>query len=214
MFESSLYAYGMNLPVVRSAPELKRQQRGRFHDMPNDADNFGAAYNAIVHQAFNLGYERVIICNDDIVLRPDTLQLLQEDLAFIEKRGIVWGHVATRSDMVRRGGGMHGQFIGENDGERVRETRVVSPLCSIVQPSTWVDFPPVNSYSDDVQCWDMRRAGARVFVSRAYVHHVGGISIADRSTALQDGIDAVNKLRKIREDFVNESGLFAPNGGF
>ena len=197
MFNASYREYVAPVPLIMSAPGLPREGRGNIHAMPNTGESFGESYNAAVRQAFNLGYERVVICNDDIVFRPDTHRLLMEDVDAIEAQGITkWGHVACRADNILR----NAQWIGNNDGSAIREARMIAPICSVVQPSTWVDFPHCNTYSDNVQCWDMIRAGARIFISRAYVHHVGGLTIADRDRALADARAAYDYLHSVRED--------------
>lgn len=197
VFEASLANYGQNLPIIRSAPELTRQLRGRYHDMPNVADNYGDAYNAVVAQAWNLGYDRVIVCNDDIVLRPDTIQILFQDADILDANGIQWGYIGCRSDMVL----MNRQWIGHNQGHTIVESEMVAPLCALFQRETWIPYPPVNTYSDNVQCWDMRNAGSKLFISRAYVHHVGGITVANPERAQADIEAAKAKLAQIRPDF-------------
>jgi hypothetical protein len=46
----------------------------------NTADNFGDAYNNVVHQAINDGHNDILVCNDDIVFTPYTWPTLAEDL--------------------------------------------------------------------------------------------------------------------------------------
>ena len=52
-------------------------------------------------------------------------------------------------------------------------TDVIAPICSYIHKDAWVDFPPINWYSDDVQCLDIQKNGFQHAISRAYVHHVG-----------------------------------------
>jgi len=204
---ASKESYLLSIPMVFSQPDIPRELRGHIHCIPNTGASFGESYNAAVRLAFELGYERVVICNDDIVFRHDTHQLLMEDVDAIEAQGITnWGHVACRTDNVMR----HAlQWIANNDGSAIRETHFVAPICSVVQPSTWVDFPHCNTYSDNVQCWDMVTAGNRLFVSRAYVHHVGGLTIANRERALSDAREAYDYLHATREDAAELPFLFS-----
>jgi hypothetical protein len=193
------------VPLLESGPNFTRGTVGSCHTMPNTGKSFGESYNAAVHQAFDFGYERVVICNDDIVFAPHTHQMLMRDVDALEASGITnWGHVACRADNILR----NLQWIGNNDGSSIRETTMIAPICSVVQPSTWVDFPHCNTYSDNVQCWDMARSGARIFVSRAYVHHVGGLTIANRERALSDAREAYDYLHRTREDAAELPFLF------
>jgi hypothetical protein len=61
-------------------------------------------------------------------------------------------------------------FLRFESERSIIETPVIAPICAWIHRDAWVDFPPINWFSDDVQCADMKR---RHFVSRAYVHHVG-----------------------------------------
>ncbi len=45
--------------------------RHRTVNLPNDATNFGDAYNAVVKRAFE-EFDEVVVCNDDIVFNPIT----------------------------------------------------------------------------------------------------------------------------------------------
>lgn len=197
VLEKSLEVYGNKLPIIRSAPSLLRETYGRRHDMPNTADNYGDAYNAVAAQAWNLGYDRIIICNDDIVLRPDTIDILFADADALDMEGGKWGYIGCRSDMVLR----NRQWIGKNQGHTIVESEMVAPLCALFQRETWIPYPPVNTYSDNVQCWDMRAAGCKLYISRAYVHHVGGITVANPERAQADIEIAKAKLTQIRPDF-------------
>jgi hypothetical protein len=61
-------------------------------------------------------------------------------------------------------------FLRYQSERHIVETPVIAPICAWIHRDSWVDFPPINWFSDDVQCADMKR---RHFISRAYVHHVG-----------------------------------------
>jgi hypothetical protein len=54
------------------------------------------------------------------------------------------------------------------------QTDIIAPFAAYIHRDAWIDFPPINNYSDDVQCLDMRLEGTKNYISRAYVHHVGG----------------------------------------
>jgi hypothetical protein len=129
--------------------------------------SFGADYNAVVNKAFEK-HDEIIVANDDIVLTPTTYQTLLDDVAKLKKAYKV-GWVAARSDEVRP--------LQQGKNSKMFEVPVISPLFAYISKEAWVDFPPLNWYSDDVQCIDVSKKGFRHFVSRAYIHHVGSSTI-------------------------------------
>ena len=136
--------------------------------------NFGDAYNFAAREAFKR-HDEILICNDDIVFTPTTWRVLLEDVAHLRKVVPDLGYVATRSDYARgeqnvRSGRGKIDFLRYQSERHIVETPVIAPICAWVHRNAWVDFPPINWFSDDVQCADMKR---RHFISRAYVHHVG-----------------------------------------
>ena len=151
--------------------------RHRTVNMPNDATNFGDAYNAVVKRAFQ-EFHSVVVCNDDIVFNPSTWKLLGEDVAFLRDKSIPLGWASARSDYAR---GLQNIRLGQGKMEWFRYetenliniTDVIAPICSYISKEAWVDFPPINWYSDDVQCLDIQKKGFQHAISRAYVHHVG-----------------------------------------
>ena len=151
--------------------------RHRTVTLPNDATNFGDAYNAVVKRAFE-EVDEVVVCNDDIVFNPSTWKLLGEDVAFLRDKSIPLGWASARSDYAR---GLQNIRLGQGKMEWFRYetenliniTDVIAPICSYISKEAWVDFPPINWYSDDVQCLDIQKNGFQHAISRAYVHHVG-----------------------------------------
>ena len=151
--------------------------RHRTVNLPNDATNFGDAYNAVVKRAFE-EVDEVVVCNDDIVFNPTTWKLLGEDVAFLRDKSIPLGWASARSDYAR---GLQNIRLGQGKMEWFRYetenliniTDVIAPICSYISKEAWVDFPPLNWYSDDVQCLDIQKKGFQHAISRAYVHHVG-----------------------------------------
>lgn len=136
--------------------------------------NFGDAYNFAAREAFKR-HDEILICNDDIVFTPTTWAVLLEDVAHLRKVVPNLGYVATRSDYARgeqnvRSGRGKIDFLRYQSERHIVETPVIAPICAWIHRDAWVDFPPINWFSDDVQCADMKR---RHFISRAYVHHVG-----------------------------------------
>jgi len=151
--------------------------RHRTVNLPNDATNFGDAYNAVVKRAFE-EVDEVVVCNDDIVFNPTTWKLLGEDVSFLRDKSIPLGWASARSDYAR---GLQNIRLGQGKMEWFRYetenliqiTDVIAPICSYISKEAWVDFPPINWYSDDVQCLDIQKKGFQHAISRAYVHHVG-----------------------------------------
>ena len=136
--------------------------------------NFGDAYNFAAREAFKR-HDEILICNDDIVFTPTTWAVLLADVAKLRKVVPNLGYVATRSDYARgeqnvRSGRGKIDFLRYESERHIVETPVIAPICAWIHRDSWVDFPPINWFSDDVQCLDMKR---RHFISRAYVHHVG-----------------------------------------
>jgi len=136
--------------------------------------NFGDAYNFAAREAFKR-HDEILVCNDDIVFTPTTWDVLMEDVAHLRKVVPNLGYVATRSDYARgeqnvRSGRGRIDFLRYESERQIVEAPVIAPICAWIHRDAWVDFPPINWFSDDVQCLDMKR---RHFISRAYVHHVG-----------------------------------------
>lgn len=138
--------------------------------IPNTATNYGDAYNAIVHEAFKK-YDEIIVANDDIVLTPTTYVMLQDDVNWHKQSGKA-GWVVARSDYVRPA-----QMASNLSDTMTYRINRCSPLFGYVSKEAWVDYPPINWYSDDIQCLDMEAKGYRHLVSRAYVHHAGSQTI-------------------------------------
>ena len=151
--------------------------RHRTINLPNEAKNFGDAYNFVVGRAFQ-EFDEVVVCNDDIVFNPYTWEALEEDVSLLRSENIPLGWVACRSDYAR---GYQNIRLGQGNMEwfkyetehKILTAKIIAPICAYIHRDAWVDFPPINWYSDDIQCIDMMSKGLRHFISRAYVHHVG-----------------------------------------
>jgi hypothetical protein len=136
--------------------------------------NFGDDYNAAMEVAFR-DYDEIIIANDDIVLNPNSYNLLIEDVEFLKNRyPRNLGFVAARSDYVRP----H-QSITKQENGNILQCQVISPLFAYISKEAFAkaNFPPINWFSDDVICKDLNAAGYQHFVSRSYVHHAGSQTI-------------------------------------
>lgn len=150
--------------------------RHRTHNISNTATNFGDIYNELAAWAFQT-HDSIVIANDDVVLDPSTWQLLKEDVAHLARFNRL-GWVSCRSDRVRPG-----QQSWRLDPDQTFEVATMSPLFACISREAWQPFPPINWFSDDVNCVDLSRQGCHHFVSRAFVHHVGSATIGQDNTA-------------------------------
>jgi hypothetical protein len=172
--------------------------------------NFGTSYNALVDTMMRGGHRTFAIANDDIVLRPDSFQLLNEDIEICSSEGRPWGVIASRADYVRMGPQNIRFTYGEAQQSTIQNTHElqivavpsVAPLLAAYTRESWVDFPPINFYSDDVQCFDIRAKGYEVFVSRSYVHHVGSQTLGVANYE-EDAKKSLDWLLTNRPDFSN-----------
>ena len=164
--------------------------RHRTINLPNPAKNFGDAYNAAVHEAMQ-SHEDLLVLNDDVVLTPTFWQTMVEDLRLIPEENRGW--VAARADFAR--GLQNIRYRHEGDAnnqnkhpseDHICEVDIIAPYAAYIHRDAWIDFPPINNYSDDVQCVQMREKGLRNYISRAYCHHVGGASTGRDWRALRD----------------------------
>lgn len=140
--------------------------------IPNIATNYGDAYNAIVKKAFE-EHDEIIVANDDVVLQPDTYQKLIEDVAWLKEncpKKVGW--VVARTDYAR-----WCQLAHQFDDNTIFISDRVSPIFGYVSKEAWVNYAPINWYSDDIQCLEMQKIGYQHYVSRAYVHHAGSQTI-------------------------------------
>lgn len=179
--------------VVYIAGSGIKLPRHKTINLPNDTKNFGDAYNNVAKAAF-LEHDEIVVANDDVVLTPYTWQTLGENVSQLRRQINPLGWVACRSDYVRgyqnirEGEGPKSWFKYESEYKMI-EVDVIAPIFGYIHRDAWVDFPPINWYSDDIQCLDMKNKGLRHFVSTAYVHHVGS------QTCGHDSMKCVNEAR-------------------
>ena len=150
--------------------------RHRTYNSANTADNFGDAYNSVIGLAFQQ-HDSVVVANDDVVLDPSTWQTLSEDVTHLGRFNQL-GWVSCKSNRVRPA-----QQAWLTEANSHFEVAVMSPLFAYISRAAWQPFPPINWFSDDVNCVDLTEAGYRHFVSRAYVHHVGSNTIGQDQSA-------------------------------
>lgn len=174
---------------------------------PNIENNFGDAYNKIVNIAFN-NHNSIVICNDDIVFTPTTWKDLEDDKKLLKKNGVKIGYLSCRTDYargfqnIRSKASDNSQLAGikYSDEHKILLTSVISPICAYIEKKAWIDFMPINFYSDDIQCYDMSSKGYKHFISSAYVHHVGSQSLKDYHVEYKQ---AIQWIEKNRPDFID-----------
>ena len=146
-------------------------------NLRNVYDNFGDSYNYVVNYAFSM-YDEVIVANDDIVLTPTSYSLLMEDVELLPGDA-AW--VSAKSDYVRGFQNIrefkHREGIRYMEEGKIIPTDIISPLFAYIHKDKWVNYKPINWYSDDIQCLEIRANGYQNYVSRSYVHHVGSQTI-------------------------------------
>jgi hypothetical protein len=163
--------------VIVAGSDLECSRHNTIN-LPNNGNNYGESYNDVVRYAFEM-FPEIIVANDDIVLTPSSFDLLIEDKVLLSHHSLGW--LCSRSDYVRgpqniRNGEVRNgvKFVEEN---QIFQSDVLSPLFGIISREAWVDYKPINWYSDDIQCLEIRAAGYNNYVSRSYVHHVGSQTI-------------------------------------
>jgi GT2 family glycosyltransferase len=180
----------------------------RVVKQPDGIASAGAAWNWC---ATLTGADEFIIMSDDVVLHPDSVQLLLDDVASCKKLFRV-GFVGARSNYVkgpqniRSSNGAKTVAIKFDSEDLILQSDMVAPICAWVSREAFESvggFPDCDWFSDDVICWDMVQKGLRHLVSRAYVHHIGqratGIAQGKNSeTLLREGLEWV---RNNRPDF-------------
>ena len=182
----SIKQYCPEIPVYLRGPESVIENFHADVKVFAQATNFGDDYNAIINRALE-DFDSVVVANDDIVLTPTSYKTLLEDVQQLKKETAdPVGWVAARCDAARPG-----QNIRTNPFEEklhyfkypyedcIVQMEVVSPIFAWIGRDAWecFKFPPLNWYSDDVHCEDLRQAGFQHYLSRSYVHHIGSATI-------------------------------------
>lgn len=169
---------------------------------------FGECYNEVIDAVFAEGWDSVVVANDDIVLTPTSYQVLMEDVALLKKEVPKVGWVAARCDASRATQNIRSNPFGEelNYFKYPFEDHIVpmecpSPIFAWISRQAWetAKYPPLNWYSDDVQCTDLNEAGFQHYLSRSYVHHVGSQTIGLNGPKLVQ--QAMPWLRKNRPQY-------------
>lgn len=164
--------------VIISGSDLECSRHNTIN-LPNNGTNYGDSYNDVVRYAFDM-FPEIIVANDDIVLTPSSFDLLIDDKVLLKNHNLGW--LCSRADYVRglqnirdAGETRNGiKFVEEN---QVIQSDILSPLFGMISREAWVDYMPINWYSDDIQCLQISANGYKNYISRSYVHHVGSQTI-------------------------------------
>lgn len=188
VLRSSISTYSPDTELMVSYPERS---------------TFGQCYNQFMEYVFSQGHEEIFIANDDIVLHPETMRLLMEDVERCKAMdGDKLGLVAPHADYVRPS-----QDIRLYRALNLRRVPVVAPILAWISKKAFEDapFPPLNWFSDDIQCFDLERKGYRHYVSRAYVHHAGSQTVGRDNQRLYE--EAMPWIRENRPQFLLARGM-------
>lgn len=167
-----------DVTVILSGSDLELP-RHQTINLPNNGTNYGDSYNDAVRYAFDM-FPEIIVANDDIVLTPTSYELLIEDKVLLKNHSLGW--LCSRSDYVRglqniRDAGEFRNGVKFVEEGQAIQYDVLSPLFGIISKEAWVDYKPINWYSDDIQCLEISANGYKNYISRSYVHHVGSQTI-------------------------------------
>lgn len=173
--------------------------------------SFGGDYNQALTEAFK-DHDEVIIANDDVVLTPSTMETLLEDVGRLKQSVDKIGFVATMADNVRACQNIRVRMFSDDEivYGRWRSEGVVKQMPVIAPIFAWmpraafeaVQFPPITWWSDDIICEDLVKAGFQLFVSRAYVHHVGSNTIGTDYERLKS--QALPWVQANRPEYIRE----------
>jgi len=191
---ASIAEYCPEVPVYLRGPESVISGFDADLKVFGSSDTFGESYNDIMDRAFADGFESVICANDDIVLTPNSYRSLMEDVKQIkEETGEPVGWVVARCDAARALQNIRSNpfdqklnFYKYPSEDAILRMECLSPIFAWIGRDAWDmhKFPPLNWYSDDVHCEDLRAAGFHHYLSTSYVHHVGSLTIGMDGNAL------------------------------
>lgn len=177
-----LYVYLKDATTTRIPDNIASFRNCRFYD--NTASNFGDAYNTAARQMIADGNTSFAIANDDVMFDPITWGRLQWDWQHVNETRQNVGCVAARTNNVRPtaqnirySAGEPLEYVRYNIENYILPIDIISPILAVYNAEAWVDFPPINWYSDDVQCYDIRKKGYGIYIGLSYIHHIGSTTM-------------------------------------
>jgi hypothetical protein len=206
----SIRQYAPEHPVYLHGPESVIEKYDATLKIFGQPSNFGDDYNYIIKRALQ-DYDQCLVANDDIVLTPDSIKVLMEDVGIINTmHSVRAGWVVSRSDAARpcqnvritdQPERLH--FYKFPSEAHIKMAEEVSPIFGWINKEAFGEgFPPLNWYSDDVHCWDLNKRGYTHFVSASYVHHIGSQTIGFDAKKLHD--QALPWLQANRPEYAKE----------
>jgi len=206
----SIRQYAPEHPVYLHGPESVIEKYDATLKIFGQPSNFGDDYNYIIKRALQ-DYDQCLVANDDIVLTPDSIKVLLEDVGIINTmHSVRAGWVVSRSDAARpcqnvriteQPERLH--FYKFPSEAHIKMAEEVSPILGWINKEAFGEgFPPLNWYSDDVHCWDLNKRGYTHFVSASYVHHIGSHTIGFDAKKLHD--QALPWLQANRPEYAKE----------
>jgi hypothetical protein len=184
-----------------------------FPHIENTGRSFGESYNIAVNLAFANGFDSVVVANDDIVLDPTTWGTMLADVARLEAANIKHGWIAARSDWARGRQNIRSRIKMDTaltwlrwpSESTIEASPTIAPIFAYISKEAWVDFPPINWYSDDIQCLDIEDRGYTNLIGSFYVHHVGSQTVGKDAAKLT--AEAKAWIAENRPDMLGRLGL-------
>jgi hypothetical protein len=166
-----------DVEVFITSPNIQSLPKHKVHHFVHTYETSGAAHNFMAHKIFET-HDNFVSIDDDVVLNPNTYSVLIDDVNHLKSMGIKIGGVAGRTNYakgfqnIRKGEGKLYSLAYESE-EIIIETDYLAGIVAWCQKSTWIDIAPIDWFSDDLICHDLIKKDCRLFISRAYFHHVG-----------------------------------------
>ena len=205
---ASIREYCPEIPVYLRGPASVIERFDVDVKMVGIPRNFGEDYNDIINCALK-DFDSVVVANDDVVLTPTSYRVLMDDVDIISDLSLNPGWVAARCDSARAVQNIRWNPEGEainmcrfTSESKIRRSDVISPIFAWINSEAFAKcpFPPLNWYSDDVQCSDLEELGFENYVSASYVHHVGSQTVGVNAEMLTN--QALPWLMKHRPKYV------------
>lgn len=205
---ASIREYCPEIPVYLRGPASVIERFDVDVKMVGIPRNFGEDYNDIINCALK-DFDSVVVANDDVVLTPTSYRVMMDDVDIISDLSLNPGWVAARCDSARAVQNIRWNPEGEaidmcrfTSESKIRRADVISPIFAWINSEAFAKcpFPPLNWYSDDVQCSDLEELGFENYVSASYVHHVGSQTVGVNAEMLTN--QALPWLMKHRPKYV------------
>jgi hypothetical protein len=183
---------GKSLPVLEASVKAYAPEAELLVFSPR-CETSGQSFTVALKEAFKT-HDEVIVCADDVVLAPDSYQILMEDVERLKGlHGEKLGFVGVNADYARSAQNIRfpqgGEIVeGRWSWEKVcRKVKVLSPFFGWYSKKAFEAAPimDIEWYSDDILCEDLNALGYVHYVSRAYVHHAGSQTIGRDYAAQQ-----------------------------